>query len=340
MGAQGAMFWLWRQQPAGQEMTHGAIMHSWNQPSANFDDIAGLGAELEKDSEWLSKLTVKKADVGILYDINNSNFLSIENSANEISYYKDWTYRFYLPLMKSGYQRDVINLTTPINSYKLLFIPLAPYLPSAYIAKLIDWVKKGNTLIVGPMTGYRTEEWAGQSQFGLGLLEKLCGFTTGARIPIGTQPRPAEELIRLTYTDTSLASPATARLWAEDYVNLTPLATYTNSILKDKIAIGSKKVGNGRVILLGTDPGTRTIERIIVGEARKLNLVPNCLPQSGIAHCMHTGSNGNGYLLAVNLSVEPRSMVLSKLWTNLDSKVSQTGNLILKPFEVVKLVQK
>jgi len=34
-GAQGAMFWLWRQHRAGQEMPHGSVLSAWGAKTAN-----------------------------------------------------------------------------------------------------------------------------------------------------------------------------------------------------------------------------------------------------------------------------------------------------------------
>lgn len=71
-------------------------------------------------------------------------------------------------------------------------MPLAAYVPVDFRKKLQDLVKNGGHLIVGPMSGYRTEEWTFYTDHAYGDINEWSGIEVTSRIPIGTSRREKE----------------------------------------------------------------------------------------------------------------------------------------------------
>lgn len=335
MGAQGSMYWLWRQQPAGQEMTHGAVLTAWGKPSPNYNDIKALGAEFSKVGKEMMMMPVDQAKVAVLWDHKAKVGLEIEESANNIKYYQDWTYRFYQPVAQAYLHRDVIGPDADLSGYKVLFIPLMPSLDAGFKARLKAWVSNGGTLILGPMTGYRDEEWCANKEAAFGDLESWMGIEGGSLIPIGTTPRPAEIVPEVRFASSMGLSDAKCGLWAMTLTSKTgsTLATYANSMVKGNAAIMQNQVGKGQVIVMGTDPGKEAVRAIVLKAAKEAGVAPVATGDQGLVIVPRKGKIGRA-MAVVNISNSAKSVTLPYGGKDLLSGEVMSSQLNLKPYEV------
>lgn len=337
-GAQGAMFWLWRQQWSGQEMTHGAILSAWGKPAANQDEIKSLGDELAKSSSVLMENPVRKADAAILYSHLSNNGLNIEKYANDLRYYQDWTYRFYRPMADNYIFRDVIYPSADINSYKLIFMPLLPYIPEEFQERLKKWVENGGVLLAGPMSGYRTKEWNQFTDRQMGEFENWMGITVESFLPIGTQRREKEIPFLLSFDSSLQIEQQEASLWSlalsSDKGKV--LSSYTTGHHEGKPAIIENKKGKGKVVLLGTDPGKEAMGKLLLHYAGEAGITPDATGDPGVIVVPREGSS-KGYVL-VNISYEPKTIKLNNFSGIVkevikDEQVNCNADIVLKPYE-------
>lgn len=343
LGGQGAMYWLWRQHRAGQEMVHGAVLHAWGKPFANFEDLKKLGADLKKTSDFQMNAPVAPAQIAILYDHEANMGFSIEEHANGIRYYTDFTYRFYLPLQQSHLHRDVINVYDDLTRYKVLFMPILPVVRPALRNKIKEWVNNGGTLIIGPMTGYRNEEWAANTKFSMGDFEEWFGINVETRLPIGTSIRPAESPTILQFNKPLNLPETQCFLWSEALSSATGevLATYKNSDHEGKPAIIKNKVGKGNVVLLGTDPGKEALAQLLLQEAAAQGIQPIATGDKGMVVVPRKGEKEKGFIV---VSYENRTQ---KITINgikgakdlLTGKTIESDNLTLAPYQVLVIQQ-
>ncbi len=337
-GAQGSLFWLWRQHRAGQEMVHGSIISAWGAEVSNYQEIKELGNELDKASPFLMNNPVAKAEAAVLYSHDSQNGFKWEEYASGLKYYNDWTYRFYRAMADTYIFRDVIYSDADISGYKLIFIPLMPVVDETFRSKLKTWVENGGTLVLGPQTGYRNEEWAQYTDAFTGNFEKWSDINTQSIIPIGATRRPEEMPFTLDY-DASLAlSPSEASLWALALKseNGKVLARYNGGIHHQKPAIIENAVGKGKVIVLGTDPGKVSLKKILLKAAEQVNIAPLATGDETVVIVPRKGKE-SGWVI-VNLSKYPRKITLNTSANGfenilLDTKFSSKV-LDLKPFEV------
>ncbi|MBC7914348.1 MAG: beta-galactosidase [Pyrinomonadaceae bacterium] len=336
LGGQGSMFWLWRQQPAGQEMAHGAIYSTWNKPAANYDIINQLGSELEKTSSFLMGNPVMEAKIGIFYSHQSENGLRVESIIDGLKYYTDWSNRFYQPIQDAYLHRDVIYPSHNLDNYKLIIAPLMPYMGDDLKRRLKIWVQKGGILIIGPMTGYRTNDWTAFTDYATGDLETWTGVQTESRIPLALSEHPQVSLLwndalKLGSTKPFLISDALSSK------NGKVLATYKGSMHDKKPAIIECAVGKGKVVTLGTDPGKDALTAIYLKYAQELEIETLASGDKGVLVVPRGNDKVRGVIL-VNLTEEDKSILLNKKFNRTADLITghslDVTKITLKPFEI------
>ncbi|NDP19972.1 MAG: beta-galactosidase [Paludibacter sp.] len=337
-GAQGSMFWLWRQHRSGQEMVHGSILSAWGAEVSNYQEIKEMGAEIEKASPFLMNNPVAKAEAAIIYSHKSQNGFKIEEYANGLKYYQDWSYRFYRAMADAYIFRDVIYPSADISSYKLLFIPLLPIINEQLQAKLKKWVEQGGTLILGPMTGYRNEEWSQYVNHFTGNIEDWTGIYTQSLIPIGTSLRAQEIPFMIDFKSELSIPTSESSLWslALQSPKGNVIASYNGGAHDKKAAIIEHAVGKGTVVVLGTDPGKIAMKKILLHYAKKADISPLASGDESVVVVPRKG-NETGWVI-VNLSKEPRRITLnssaSQFISILKDSTVISKEFDLKPFEV------
>lgn len=337
-GGQGAMYWPWRQHWAGQEIPHGAIISAWGKPAANWNEIKQLGEELENYSDLLMNNPVEPAKVAIIFSNNALNSLNIEKIANGLRYYPDWTYRFYRPIADNYIFRDVIYPDTDFSDYKLLFVPLLPQINDDTRKRLKEWVEMGGILIFGPMSGYRSPEWTQYTNHFTGDLEDWMGIEVESFIPIGTERRDKEIPFNLSFNSNLGIKDSEASLWslALQTEKGKEIAKYTTGHHAGKTAIAENKIGKGKIIYMGTDPGQEALGKLLKKYAKEAGINPDASGDPGIVVVPRSGS-GKGVIL-VNITPDEKGIVLDKKYSdfidiNSGEKLNNAREVKLKPFE-------
>lgn len=341
LGAQGSMFWLWRQHPAGQEVTHGAVISAWGKPAANYNDLKSLGAELKKTSEYLINQPVAPAQIGVFYSNESKTGLDFEKFANDFNHYQDWTYRAYVPIALKAYlHRDVIYPSSPIDGYKVLYMPYLPYVSDELRSRLKPWVEKGGILILGPMSGYRNKDYSAFTEAYLGDLEKWGGISVDSWVPIGVKPRDAEYPIQVKFDPSLKLTDARAFLLATSLSSEKGkvLGRYSYGMHKDLPAIIENTVGKGKFVVVGTDIGKEAIATLLTKYAEERGIEPLASGDEGVVLAPRTGKKPG--MIVVNIAKEPKKIN----WRGkngidlLTGKSISVGELNLQPYEV-RLIQ-
>jgi beta-galactosidase GanA len=338
LGAQGSMYWLWRQHPAGQEMVHGAVLHSWGKPMANYNDIKQLGSELAQTSDFMMNNPVSPADIAVVYSHEAHNAFQIEQTVNGIKYYSDWTYRFYLPFHDAYLHRDVIAPSHDISKYKMIYVPLMPYMPEEFKTKLKKWVNEGGTLVMGPVVGYRNEYLGAETKYGMGNLEEWTDISLESRIPIGLQRRDAEVPLMLEWNKSVGLATSEAAVISDALATKTGevLCTYKTGMHDGKPAIVKTKIGKGNVVMLGTDPGRAALKTLMTQLAKEQGITPVASGDKGLIIVPRKGiSEGK---IIVNITNETKYITLPE--TNLKDILTgenKGGLLKIAPYDVLIL---
>lgn len=335
LGGQGSLFWLWRQHASGQEMTHGSVLNSWGKPATNYQELRRIGEELHICSDYLINNPVEPAKVAIMYSHEAGIGLEIEPYiGNMRSYYLEWSHRFYKPLQDSHIHRDVIYPEGDISKYEILFIPLLPFIPQYTRRALKSWVQKGGVLILGPMSGYRTEDWTAFTDYAMGDLEEWIGIHVESRLPFGTTPMLPEK-VQVVWEDGSTA-PVT--LWGDILSSEQGevLARHKNGLGDGLPAIIEKQVGAGKVVLLGTDPGPEKLQQLLVKECRNKGVTPVVCGEGSVVSVPRRGRDGKGLIL-VNVTFMTKRVDLFEVYQDQLTGALKKGEITLEPYQVLVL---
>jgi beta-galactosidase GanA len=336
LGGQGGMYWLWQQQKAGQEMVHGAVLSSWGKPFANYPMLKQIGEELKKTSDFQVNNPVKQAKTAIVYSHKAQNGLESEPYVGDLKYYQDWSKRFYIPLTDSYLHRDVIYPSQDLSTYKLVIVPLLPYASDEFKKRLKTWVENGGTAILGPMTGYRNQEWASFTNHATGDLEDWTGIEILERNPISSIPVDPLIPVELDITGFQSAKKPVCGLWTESLSAPKGkiLATYQSGWMKGKAAIEETKVGKGKVIVFGTDPGKEAIQYLYKMAAADLGIEPEATGDEGIIVC----PRGEKGIILINLTNETKTVTvkgISSAINLLNGQKIAADAVTLSPYDVV-----
>ena len=280
---------------------------------------------------------VAPAEIGIMWDHEAIQGFKIEQYANGISYYTDWTYRFYHSISDVYLHRDVVLPHANLDRYKILFVPMMPNVPSELRANLKKWVENGGTLFLGPMSGYRNEEYAAFTDYALGDFEPWMGINIESRIPIGTKIRPSEIPLMLNY-DASLGLESNeASLWSEALSTKDGkvLATYKNGMHKGKGAIIENNVGQGKVIMFGTDPGKGTLSELFLKEAKAKDIETVAYGAPGVVVAPRKGTSEG--VIINNITTERKRIGIKNAGTDLLTGKKFSKEIVLDPFQVLVL---
>jgi len=128
-GADCVAYWQWRSALGGQEQYHGTIVGPDGEPVPLYEEIRQIGREFARASPALEGTS----PVSVLVDL-------------------------YRPLRDAVQSVDIVSPDEPLDSYRLVVAPWLNVLPEALAEHLLEYVRSGGHLVLGPRSGMK-DEW-------------------------------------------------------------------------------------------------------------------------------------------------------------------------------------
>ncbi len=203
--------------------------------------------------------------------------------------------------------------------------------------KLQQWVNDGGILIAGPMTGYRSEYWTSFTDHALGAFSEWAGIYVDSRIPIDAYNVDYDDVLEIYLTDENNLPMQTCGLWSEALFSPTGkvLARYNNGMHNEHAAIIENKVGQGKVVFLGTDPGEKIIQRLMLKYAKDQGIKPMAEGEENVLVVPREG-NGSKYLMILNIENNKKNIIFGNSVVDLISgEKVEAGNIMLKPYQII-----
>ncbi len=245
LGAGGFCYWLWRQQRAGVEMPHGAVISAWGEPAIGFDDVKEAGEALAAVEPLILGSESVTAEIAITYsDVGRAFFLTEPHGALD---YIDQIRGIYHVVLETGHHRDLVSPKASLEGCRLLITPYLPHLPEDFLEKTLAFVKKGGIWIVGPLTGGRNEHHTHHAE---SALEPLLEKAAGVRTVYTFSPT------NLGITGTAFGQTAPLSLWSSFFKTTGATARgMTSDPRLDTLAfLTEKEHGKGKIVMLGSLP--------------------------------------------------------------------------------------
>ena len=251
------MYWLWKAHYAGHELAHGAVLSSSGRFYYTKDEIKKAAEDFDKCAELLNANKVR-SDVAMHYSATawlNFKFAPLTKNMNYLEFLME---NFHKPLRH--YNVDLIDTPHNLDGYKLL---ISPYLScvdeNGLKERVIEWVKSGGTWIVGPMSDIMADNASKYTNAPYGFLEEFAGIYTAFQLPI------PNDRIKAKWADGSDMEISQV-FDGYELRGAESLAVYSEDHPKGLTAVSVKKVGKGRVIVLGTMLSGKDFRRLIERE--------------------------------------------------------------------------
>jgi len=150
-GADGIMFFQWRQSKAGAEKHHSAMLPHAGTDTRIWREITNLGSELIRLDVLLSSQV--QTEVAILMDWENWWALELDSKPSSDLKLIPQLYSYYKTLFERNITVDFAHPHANLDHYKLVIAPNLYLLDDKAVGNINSYVKNGGRLIMGFFSG-------------------------------------------------------------------------------------------------------------------------------------------------------------------------------------------
>ncbi len=257
-GADGVVYFRWRQVSFGSEQYHSALLRNDATPSRAFEEIRQFIREVREVEGRLAG-TLPVADVAILQSYDDRWAMELDPQTRDLRGWRALQETFFAAhrsLWARGVTTDFVSPDGPFEGYRAVLAPMGMIATPALAERLEAYVRAGGTLVLGPRTGSKTPENTTGAALPPGPLTRLCG----AVVEEYDAPPPSEGFgVRF-----GEGEPVPARTWRDI---LGPrgaevVAAYAGGTFDGYPAVTRNRVGEGEVVLVGTYGGVGLWEAV------------------------------------------------------------------------------
>ncbi|MDQ0338643.1 beta-galactosidase [Caldalkalibacillus uzonensis] len=254
-GADGIMFFQWRQSRAGAEKFHGAMVsHSGDEHSRVYREVKELGHELSQLDGLVGARI--KAEVAILFDWENWWAVELASKPHNKLSYIAIVEHYYRELYKRNIAVDFARPGDDLSKYKVVIAPLLYMIKEREDENLHRFVKNGGTLLMSFFSGIVDEN----DKVHLGgypaLLRDILGLCVEEFVPIAEGQSNLLQVGGETFECTT---------WA-DMIRLEgaqALAVYGEDWYAGHPAVTVHHFGQGKSVYIGTHPESRFVGQLL-----------------------------------------------------------------------------
>jgi beta-galactosidase len=331
-GADDVNYWQWRSALNGQEEIHGVLVGPDGTPVPFYDEVSQTAHEFAQ-VESSFRDTIPVSQVALLYSYDSHwaiQFQKHTEKYDDIGLLKS----YYRALRHLSQSVDVVSAYAPLDSYKLVVAPSLNVLAKDLGDHLLEYVRNGGQLVLGPRSGMKDE-------FNALLPQRQPGYLAdalGARVE---QYYALEKEFPVFGTWGS----GTASIWADQLKtrvpDAEPLLQYgkSNGWLDDQPAAVTRSYGKGRITYIGAILDDKLMAVAAEWMVQKSGVIPvfGALPE-GVEVSRRMGGGKQVFIL-INYAQESRRVGLPHpMKALLDNKQEETFEL--PPYGVSVLLDK
>lgn len=167
-------YWHYRSHRHGVEQPHSAVVTAWGEPDLGYEDVVRSGNLAQEMQPHLLASEYRKAKIAFMYSDHAKRFFTIDHGGCQD--HRGLVTDYYSSLIKAGIRLEVIQENSDYTGYEVLIVPFVRWISATVLEKLQAFVAAGGKLILGPMTGDRTEELAWPERNGLDRIGEWLDF--------------------------------------------------------------------------------------------------------------------------------------------------------------------
>jgi beta-galactosidase len=304
-GADQIGYWQWRSALNGQEQYHGTLVGPDGTPVPLYEEVREIGREFAKVESSL-RGTIPVSQVALLHSYDSRwaiDFQKHTSKYDQVALLKNY-YRFLRPLAQSI---DVVSPDAPLQDYKLVVAPDLNLIPENLAQHLLEYVRNGGNLVLGPRSGMKDE-------FNSLLPQRQPGFlaeSLGGRVE---QYYALEKDFPVSGT----WGDGEVTIWAEQMKTSAPdaevLMKYgqSNGWLDGQPAAITRTYGKGRITYVGTILNDNLMASATKWMVEKSGVTPTLGPvPAGVEVCRRAGAGKQVFIL-VNHTRERQHVTLPR----------------------------
>jgi beta-galactosidase len=328
-GAEGIMFFQWRQSKAGAEKYHSAMVpHGPTENSRSWREVSRLGAELVRLDELLGARG--EAETAILLDWESWWALELDSKPSAAVRMREGLYSFYKPLYEAKVPIDFAHPGSDLSSYRLVIAPNLYLVTDDSVDNILQYVSDGGTLLMSFFSGIVD----GRDHIRLGgypaPFRELLGLRIEDFVPMSTG-----EANRLDTTDGESYG---CDMWA-DLIHLEgaePQASYTEDFYADTPAVTRNVFGEGAAYYLGTRPEELYTKALLQRVCEEAGVRPTAEVPPGV-DAVRRRTEDASFLFLLNHDEEAVEVRLPNPGRDLLMGTEHDSQLILDPLGVAIL---
>lgn len=297
-GADGAMFFQWRQARAGAEKFHSGMVPHAGPDSKIFREVVELGGILRQIGEV--KGSRIEAPVAMVYDWQSQWASEMESHPTVDLRYRDAGHAYHRALTAAGIAVDFVAPGAMLDDYSLVIVPTLYMVRESDAAVVNDYVAAGGNVLITYSSGIADENdhiWLG-------------GYPGPFRDVLGVR---AEELYPLRKNETVLIDDGTTgTVWTEHLhlAGATAVASYVDGPLPGVPAVTANKFGNGRSWYVATKLDDRGVAKLVDTIADEVGIAPSERPPADVEMVRRRNTDAS-YLFVINHSPDAVNLAAS-----------------------------
>lgn len=259
-GADGVLFFQWRQSKAGAEMFHSAIVpHEGTEHNRIFQQAAQVGAELQQLSPHVAGSRIT-AQVALLMDWHNWWAVEYVPGPSDRLRYWEQLKSYYHALHEMNVAVDVVQPESDLSGYRLVIAPLLYMLRPGVAQNIEQFVEQGGTFL---------------TTFFSGIVDQndhvvLGGYPAELRKALGIHveefdPWTADMTNRVLVREGNLRGSYACTLWG-DIIRLEgarAIGTFASDYHAGQPALTVNQFGQGRAYYIGTQGNEELLSRLV-----------------------------------------------------------------------------
>ena len=258
-GADGIMFFQWRQSQGGSEMFHSAVVtHEGSEHTRIFQQAARLGAELKQLSPDVIGSRVP-AQVALLMDWQNWWAVEYMPGPSSRLHYWEQIKTYYEPLHNLNVAVDVVQPDSDLSNYRLVIAPLLYMLRPGTAKNLEQFVQRGGIFLTTFFSGIVDQNDHVILGGYPGELRKLLGVHVEEFDP-WTEPMTNQVIIE----ESPLQGTYPCTLWGEliHLEGAQAIGTFAHDYYAGGPALTVHQFGQGQAYYLGTQVSEELLAKL------------------------------------------------------------------------------
>ena len=287
-GADGALFFQWRQSTAGSEQFHSSIVSHAGRDSRIFREVVELGATLKAIAPVVGT-RVEKASVVMLFDYEAAFALRSGRKPSELVKAIDVALAIHRALTASGIAVDIVRPSDDWSSYEAVIVPTLYLSTDATTTALESFVSAGGHALVSYFSGIVDESNRVREGGYPGAFRDLLGIRVDEFYPLFPEQTVA------------LDTGATATIWTEllELRGAEALAHYATGELAGVAAITRNSYGTGSATYLATRLDEQSLHAVVDEFVALAGIRPIVETEPGLEVVRRVGESGS-FLFAIN----------------------------------------